>query len=185
MVHRTSELSEPNHERAVLHYDLPFFDGLAPEDTALLLGSFAASHPIIRLNIHEQLHVETLLGSLLGELNDRPPGHLLHIRNKSIELLLYIARYIMKRKAVPDNIAKKFFISKGHLCRVFKEVSGFGFSQYINITRIREAEHLLRTTDWSITHISEQCGFENFSHFGRVFKKLVGMSPREFRGLEG
>lgn len=213
VVHRTSELSEPNHERAVLHYDLPFFDGLAPEDTALLLGSFAASHPIIRLNIQEQLHVETLLGSLLNELNEQAPGYLLHIHNKSVELLLYIARYILKRKAVPDNtlspvqqkvtdiirhinqhyreplllddIAKQFFISKGHLCRVFKEVSGFGFSQYINITRIREAEHLLRTTDWSITHISEQCGFENFSHFGRVFKKLVGMSPREYRGLEG
>ncbi|GMK38651.1 hypothetical protein PCCS19_17050 [Paenibacillus sp. CCS19] len=212
IVHRTSELSEPNHERAVLHYDLPFFEGLAPEDTELLLASFAVSHPIIRLNIQERMHVEMLLRSLLHELHERPPGYLMQIRNQSIELLLYIARYIMKRKVVPDHtlspvqqkvtdiirhinqhykeplllddIAKRFYISKGHLCRVFKDVSGFGFSQYINITRIREAEHLLRSTDWSITRISEQCGFENFSHFGRVFKKMTGMSPREYRGME-
>lgn len=211
-VHKTSELSEPNHEKVVLHFAPSYLEGLSAEDTELLLAPFADAHPLIRLNLKDRMYVEELLGSLLGELNERPPGYLLHIRNMIIELLLFTARNTLKRKALPeieltpvqrkvtdiirhinlhfreplqlDSLAKQFFISKGHLCRVFKEVTGFGFTEYINITRVKEAEHLLRETDWSVTQVSEYCGFENFSHFGKMFKKLSGMSPRAYRSLE-
>ncbi|MCM3626653.1 AraC family transcriptional regulator [Paenibacillus glycanilyticus] len=211
-VHRTSELSQPNHERVVLHYDLPFFDGLSQEEKELLLSPFSSDYPIVKLNLQERMQLEAMFESLLRELNDEPPGYRLHIRNMAIELLLFTARHARKRNSPPsdeltpvqrkvtdiirhinlhfrdplhlDELAKHFFISKGHLSRVFKEVTGFGFSQYINITRIKEAEHLLRETDWSITEISERCGFENFSHFGKVFKELSGLSPRAFRKLE-
>ncbi|CAM4226528.1 AraC family transcriptional regulator [Paenibacillus alkaliterrae] len=211
-VHKTSELSEPNHERVVLHFAQSYFAELSPEDTDLLLTPFADVHPLIRLNLKERMYVEELLGSLLSELSECPPGYQLHIRNMMIELLLFTARRTLKRKALPDIeltsvqrkvtdiirhinlhyreplhldiLAKQFFISKGHLCRVFKEVTGFGFAQYINITRVKEAEHLLRETDWSVTQVSEHCGFENFSHFGKVFKNLSGLSPRAYRKLE-
>ncbi|NIK68155.1 AraC family transcriptional regulator [Paenibacillus sp. BK720] len=211
-VHRTSELSQPNHERVVLHYDLPFFDGLLREETELLLSPFASVHPIIKLNLQERMQLEALFESLLRELHECPPGYRLHIRNMALELLLFTARHVQRRKVQPsieltpvqqkitdvvrhinqhfreplplDELAKRFFISKGHLSRVFKEVTGFGYSQYINVTRIKEAEQLLKETDWSITQISEHCGFENFSHFGKVFKELSGLSPRDYRKLE-
>jgi AraC-like DNA-binding protein len=211
-VHKTSELNEPNHERVVLHFAQPFFDGLTPEETALLLASFQEAQPLVRLNLKERMHMEALLDSLLIELNERPPGYLMHIRNMSIELLLAIARHTLKRKTLPDieltpvqrkvtdiirhinlhfkeplqldDLSRQFFISKGHLCRVFKEVTGFGFTEYINIARIKEAEHLLRETEWSITQVSEHCGFDNFSHFGKMFKKLSGLAPRAYRKLE-
>ncbi len=211
-VHKTSELNEPNHEKVVLHFAQPFFSGLSSEETQLLVAPFSEAHPLIRLNLKERMQVEALLGSLLCALHERPPGHLLHVRNMTLELLLFTARHMMKRKSVPDveltpvqskvtdiirhlnahyreplqldDLAKQFYISKGHLCRVFKEVTGFGFTQYINIARVREAEQLLRETDWSITQVSEHCGFDNFSHFGKMFKKLSGLSPRAYRKLE-
>lgn len=211
-VHRTSELSQPNHERIVLHYDLPFFDGLSHEETELLLSPFSTPYPIIKLNLQERMQLELLFESLLRELHESPPGYRLHVRNMATEILLFTARHTLKRKALPsieltpvqqkitdivrhinqyfreplllDDLAKQFFISKGHLSRVFKEVTGFGFSQYLNITRIKEAERLLKETAWSITQISEHCGFENFSHFGKVFKEMSGVSPRAYRKLE-
>ncbi|MNZ88681.1 HTH-type transcriptional activator RhaS [compost metagenome] len=209
VVHKTSGLSKPDHERVVLHYGQAFFTGMSQEDIDLLLAPFSDAHPLVRLNLQERMHVEALLSSLLTELHKRPPGYQLHIRNMAIELMLFTSRHILERKALPDieltpirqkvtdiirhinlhyreplnldDIAKRFYISKGHLCRVFKEVTGFGFTQYINITRVKEAEHLLRETNWSVTQVSEHCGFENFSHFGRVFKKLSGLSPRAYR----
>ncbi|MDQ0059046.1 helix-turn-helix domain-containing protein [Paenibacillus harenae] len=211
-VHKTTERSTPNHERVVLHIEQAYLSELSSEDKDLLFAPFAADHPVVKLNLKERMHVEQLLGSLLRELSECPPGYRLHIRNMTIELLLFIARHFLKRKAMPDieltpvqrkvtditrhinlhfreplqldDLAKQFFISKGHLCRVFKEVTGFGFTQYINVTRVKEAEYLLRETDWSVTQVSEQCGFENFSHFGKVFKKLSGLSPRAYRKLQ-
>ncbi|MFC0214620.1 helix-turn-helix domain-containing protein [Paenibacillus chartarius] len=209
VVHKTSELSRPNHERVVVHYSPSFFDGFAPEDKRLLQLPFTGGHPHVRLNLQERMHIEALFGSMLHELYERPHGYLLHIRNMAVELLLFTARLMMKRNDQPcdelspiqekvtaivrhinthfgeplhlDELAKQFFISKSHLSRVFKEVTGFGFSEFVNIARIREAERLLRETDLGITQISETCGFENFSHFGKMFKKLSGVSPRAYR----
>jgi AraC-like DNA-binding protein len=208
-VHITSELGEPDHERIVFHFAPSFFTDFTQEDKELLLTPFAHANPLIKLNLQERIQVETLFHSLLLELSEHPLGYSLHVRNVAIELLLFVARLIEKSKVDPgveyspvqqkvmeivrhinlnfteplnlDSLSKQFFISKGHLCRVFKEVTGFGFSEYVNLTRVKEAERLLRETDWSITQISEHCGFENFSHFGKVFKKLSGLPPRTYR----
>ncbi|MDD9269247.1 AraC family transcriptional regulator [Paenibacillus sp. GCM10023248] len=211
-LHKTSDLREPNHERIVLYYSPSFFAGYQSAEKELLLAPFALGNPLIRLNLQEKMHVEALLASLLNELNEQPPGYQLHIRNVAVELLLFTSRYMLKRQSERDDelspvrhkvtdiirhinlhfgdslqlhlIAKQFFISKSHLSRVFKQMTGFGFTEYVNITRVREAERLLRETDWSILHVSEHCGFESFSHFGKVFKKLSGVSPRSYRKFE-
>jgi AraC-like DNA-binding protein len=54
----------------------------------------------------------------------------------------------------------------------------------VNITRVKEAERLLRDTEWSVTHVSEECGFDSLTHFGKVFKSLSGLSPRDYRKLQ-
>ncbi|AFH61384.1 helix-turn-helix domain-containing protein [Paenibacillus caseinilyticus] len=211
-VHKTSERSEPDHERIVLHFAPSFFGGFPREEKELLLSPFGPVQPLVRLNLQERRHVETLLGSLLAELSERPPGYTLHIRNMAAELLLFAARRLRKQESSGpadelspvqrkvtdivrhlnqhygeslqlDTVARQFYISKSHLSRVFKEVTGFGFTEYVNITRIKEAERLLAETDWSITRVSEHCGFDNFSHFGKMFKKLSGLSPRAYRKL--
>ncbi|WP_343044588.1 helix-turn-helix domain-containing protein [Saccharibacillus qingshengii] len=58
------------------------------------------------------------------------------------------------------------------------------FAEYVNLTRIREAQRLLRETRHSVTLVSELAGFDNFSHFGKMFKRLSGVSPREYRNME-
>ncbi|WP_426452540.1 helix-turn-helix domain-containing protein [Paenibacillus sp. S-38] len=211
-VHKTSERSEPDHERIVLHFAPSFFTGYPQEEKELLLSPFVRPHPVVRLNLHERRQAEALLVSLLTELDEQPPGYTLHIRHMAAELLLFAARHTLVQESPPadelspvqrkvrdivrhmnlhygeslqlDTLARQYFISKSHLSRVFKEVTGFGFTEYLNLTRIKEAERLLRETDWSITRVSEHCGFENFSHFGKMFKKLSGLSPRAYRKLK-
>lgn len=211
-VHKTSDLGIPNHERIVLYFAPSYFDGYSPEERELLLAPFSQGYPLMRLNLQERLQVEGLLASLLTELNEKPPGYRLHIHHMAGELLLFSGRSFCKHGALPDyeptpvqrkvsdivrhinlhfnepleldGLARQFFISKSHLSRVFKEVTGFGFADYVNITRVREAERLLRDTDHSVTLVSELAGFDNFSHFGKMFKRLSGLTPRAYRMLD-
>lgn len=212
ILHKTSELGKPNHERIVVYYSPSFFDEFAPEEKLLLQTPFTHDNPLIRFNLQERLHVEGLMFSLLNEVIEQPPGYTMHIRNMAVELLLYTARSILRRgsqlvhEPSPvqdkitdivrhinqhyneplqlDAIAQEFYISKSHLSRVFKHITGFGFAEYVNITRVREAERLLRDTAWSVTTVSECCGFESLTHFGKVFKMISGLSPRDYRKLQ-
>lgn len=211
-LHKTSELDKPNYERIVVYYDPSFFDGFTAEEKQLLQTPFIHNHPLIRFNLQERLHVEGLMFSLMNEIIEQPPGYTLHIRNMAVELLLYTARSILRRGSqaadepspVQDKItdivrhinqhygetlqleaiARRFYISKSHLSRVFKHITGFGFAEYVNITRVREAERLLRDTDLSVTAVSEACGFESLTHFGKVFKTISGLPPRDYRKLQ-
>ncbi|QOS82144.1 helix-turn-helix domain-containing protein [Paenibacillus sp. JNUCC31] len=83
-----------------------------------------------------------------------------------------------------EGISKAFFVSAHHLSRQFNKVTGFTLTQYIQMTRIRNAQQLLLNSSMKITEIAEQCGFASFSQFNRSFNKLSGMSPSAYRRRE-
>lgn len=80
-----------------------------------------------------------------------------------------------------EEISKRFFVSAHHLSRQFNKVTGFTFTEYIQMTRIRNAQQMLLNSNKKITDIAAQCGFASFSQFNRIFNKLNGMSPRAYR----
>lgn len=67
-------------------------------------------------------------------------------------------------------------------CRYFKKQSGKTFTQFVNEFRVIHACKLLTDGDQSISHIAMESGFNNFSHFNRLFKGIVKQSPKEYRG---
>lgn len=211
VLHKTASRNIPNHERMVLYFQPGFFTGLPLGERELLLSVFRRDNPVLRLNLQERLKVEDLLLSLLGEMAETPPGFSLHVKNMASEALLQVARILLKKETVPpdhpsaaqlkiteivryinthygdpldlDLLSSRFFISKSHLSRTFKESTGFGFSEYLILTRVKEAQQMLRSTDKSITEIANAAGFDNFSHFGKTFKKSTGLSPRQYRAI--
>lgn len=54
-------------------------------------------------------------------------------------------------------------------------------TDFLTQCRIEEAKRLLRTTDQSVSDIAVESGFESFSYFSTVFKKVVGMTPVQYR----
>lgn len=80
-----------------------------------------------------------------------------------------------------SEIAEEFYITKFHLCRIFKESTGLTITQYINGLKIHQACELLRKTDASITEIGFSSGFNSTMYFCKTFKEIVNMSPSEFR----
>jgi YesN/AraC family two-component response regulator len=88
----------------------------------------------------------------------------------------------MKPLTLPA-LSDHFYISTSHLSRLFKEVSGFTFTEYMNIVRIKEAQKLLRETNFKVADIAETVGFGNIAHFGRVFKENTNITPLQYRSL--
>lgn len=80
-----------------------------------------------------------------------------------------------------SEVAKRFFVSDAHLSRMFRKNTGFTFTQYVNYQRVIYAQTLLSKKEDSIGEVAMRSGFENLTHFGRVFKQLTGCAPREYR----
>ncbi len=79
------------------------------------------------------------------------------------------------------KVAEHVYISPSYLSRLFKEVTNYTITEYLNKTRIKEAENLLINSSDKIYEIAERIGFRDSHYFGIVFKKITGLSPSEYR----
>ena len=80
-----------------------------------------------------------------------------------------------------DVLAKRLGYSKYYLSALFKKETGCSVGDYIKIARIERAKVLLNNTDLNVENIWEEVGFSSRSVFGKAFRSVVGMTPREFR----
>lgn len=96
------------------------------------------------------------------------------------DITSYLHSHFDEELSLP-MLADKFSISPFYLSRKFGEVTGTSYVTYVQLVRIRHAQHLLLYSTASIMEICEKCGFLSFSQFNRVFHKYCGMSPTEFR----
>jgi len=101
--------------------------------------------------------------------------------NKKIEIVFEYVRRNYTRSLTLDEIAEKVSMTVPAFCRYFKKVTGKTFTQFVNEFRIVHATKLLAENPTSITEICFECGFNNFSHFNKLFKKFTGKSPLKYR----
>ncbi len=81
------------------------------------------------------------------------------------------------------ELAKLVGMNEAYLSRKFKEYTGTGINEYINIVRIGEAVKLLLNTDYSIVRVSNEVGYNDSSYFAMMFKRLIGNTPKKYRKL--
>ena len=95
-----------------------------------------------------------------------------------------IKRFISDRLAEPltlEEIAAEVHLVPRYVCTLFKEHAGMTLTDYIAIERIELAKRLIITRDMPLFKIAEECGFYDYNYFSRVFKKLTGISAKEYR----
>lgn len=80
-----------------------------------------------------------------------------------------------------DLLSQTFYINKHYLTRSFREQFGTTVNHYLRNVRITHAKHLLRFSDKTIEEIGSACGMDDPNYFTRLFKKVEGMTPGEFR----
>jgi signal transduction histidine kinase/ABC-type sugar transport system substrate-binding protein/AraC-like DNA-binding protein len=92
--------------------------------------------------------------------------------------------YLHQNYAQPvsrKDIAAAVCVSENYLSQIFREEMRISPWDYLARLRIEKAKELLRATDESVTHIATQVGFNDSAYFSRVFGKLAGSSPKEWR----
>lgn len=91
----------------------------------------------------------------------------------------YINSHIEERLTLND-VAAVFGLSPNYLSALFRKNCQIGFSEYITQKKISRAKALLLQEDLKIYEVAEQLGFESAFYFSKVFKKVEGISPREY-----
>ncbi|MEK0312544.1 AraC family transcriptional regulator [Cohnella sp. 56] len=84
-----------------------------------------------------------------------------------------------------EQIAAEAGMSKYHFCRLFVKHTGVTPIHHLTKIRIEEASRLLRQTRQPVAAVAAASGFDNSSYFGKVFRKLMGASPQQFRDSTG
>jgi AraC-like DNA-binding protein len=92
--------------------------------------------------------------------------------------------YIAKHKMEPlslDSVAKAAGASVFHFCKVFHKATGLKFTDYVARVRLEDARTQLLNPNRRISEVAYDVGFQSLTQFNRVFKRVFGQSPSEFR----
>ncbi|MEN6449746.1 MAG: AraC family transcriptional regulator [Thermoguttaceae bacterium] len=101
-----------------------------------------------------------------------------------VETIRYIERHYASPIAIP-RLARRIGVCTESLARMFKKHQGETVGRFIAKVRVREAAHLLAHTDARIEEIAGRTGFPNRAYLSRVFRRVTGQPPAQFRRQHG
>lgn len=112
-------------------------------------------------------------------------GELLPVGNLKVEkALLFLGKNYQKELPL-NQVAQFVGMNPSAFSRLFRQRTGKTWKEYLTGLRLTHAKRLLLHSDYTISHICFDCGFNNLSNFIRRFKKVVGVTPQAFRKSNG
>jgi AraC-like DNA-binding protein len=131
-------------------------------------------------------HLTDLIINLFRQINVSIPSKLPETANRHRYQLEYVNRVlaiIANEYSKPLNLgqlSRAAGIGKSRLCKLLKIETGENFSTVLHKQRVAAAKHLLSEGSFSIEHIANSVGYSNSSFFFRIFKRITGMTPKEY-----
>jgi len=78
-------------------------------------------------------------------------------------------------------VARQAGMSSFYFCKMFKKFTGVPFARYVSAFRVEKAKNLLLNPNYRVSEIAFEVGFQSLTHFNRIFRRLAGQSPSEYR----
>ena len=100
------------------------------------------------------------------------------------ERMIRLADYVqehLSQEITAERLADIACVAKSHLPRLCHQAFGMSPLKYVTRKKVQYAQELLLTTDHSVQHIAAQVGYTDPSYFIRVFRKVIGYTPQEYR----
>lgn len=212
VMHKTVDGFSDFHERIIIEFEPGFFEGFLVNLMEIpLLRVFLKDYKILRLEEDEKKLLENCFFKIIQEGKENDVDNNIALKIYLLDLLLVIETFYKKIDTAKfehpsklhgriaeivtyinenymndiglDLLANEFFISTAHLSRAFKKVTGFSFVEYLNNLRVQKAQKYLSETKLSISEIAKMVGYQNSTHFGRMFKTITGSTPSEYKKL--
>jgi len=163
--------------------------------------------PKVSIEVQDVLYIESLLARMLREFERKDIGFNEIVYAYAVLLVAVLARNYFERTALPERfendkqfirycvehvnnnftenmtlekILKHANMSKSSFCAAFRQLTGQSFHDYLNTRRIKRSTEYIKE-GYKITAIYGLCGYTDFSTFHRNFKKIMGVSPKEYR----
>lgn len=205
--HSTRYEGTSSCERTIVYCSPHIFPDYFVSEHSALMQALSRSGKVV-MEKKGKTQLEALIQGMLAENNfpDKHSNHILQLQMMAFLLMLdrsgifvyeqlkKIAdissdiddtlQYIAKNFTMPltlEEVAKEVNLAPSYLSRKFKKVTGTTFKEYVNFIRIKQATQMLLTTDDSITKIALNCGFNSSNYFKDCFRRINGMSPRDYR----
>ena len=140
------------------------------------------------LTVEEALHLYDRLGAnpeavLRGDIADGAGEEELVDRRMG-QIRENIERYIREHYSTEismQSVARAMNYSDAYFCKLFKQCFKVNFSAWLNEYRIDRAREMLQNTRLSVREVSTACGYSDANYFARVFKRVTGKTPSEYR----
>ncbi|MBO9605830.1 MAG: helix-turn-helix transcriptional regulator, partial [Paenibacillaceae bacterium] len=167
--------------------------------------------PKLTVGTSTHMQLEQLLDGICREISKQERGYRQLVRADLNKILVYLNREIniagvnrrevarlgkryrrlqdaigyinanFKQELKLGDVARRAAMAPGYFCYLFKQEMSKTFVEYINHLRIQHAMALIRDSDWKIIDIMLDAGFNHIGHFNRIFRKLTGVTPSQFR----
>jgi AraC-like DNA-binding protein len=109
---------------------------------------------------------------VVQQANDQPP-----VITRAKQFILDHLTEDLSLSRVANAVHTSFF----YFCKLFRKVTGITFTEFISRARIDKAKNLLLNPNLRVSEIAYEVGFQSLTHFNRVFKKIAGQSPTQYR----
>lgn len=206
--HRNCSMSDVPYERYVLKVReeafQPILDIIGEDELNIICSNYLhftkESQQIIRSMYDEMLNEYTknspysqlILQGMVYKLffymyeNHVPSEldeHTLYIKKfdeRIHDSLIYIENHLAYGSSI-EEVAAAVSLSPSHFSRLFKNVTGSSYTEYLTDVRLQHAQIMLATSSLSISHIAAKLGLANGNYLCTLFKKRYGISPTEYR----
>lgn len=105
-------------------------------------------------------------------------------RNAEPAAVVRAKRFIAEHQDEPltlGQVAQAVNTSSFYFCKLFKKATGLNFTEYVSRVRVEKAKALLLNPNARVSEVAYEVGFQSLTHFNRVFRRIVGQSPTEYR----
>lgn len=152
-----------------------------PESGAVLLPD--GSDPLAALFLQQDAAgmeklVESVAEQLCKEVQNKQKSHAAQLTG---QILAFLQREYASSELTLSYTADHFYITSSYLSTFFKENVGDTFLNYLTRLRVEHAKELIRTTNLSMGEIAQRVGYASGNTFTRIFKKVEGITPTQYR----